>query len=133
MLLCCLIQSYFGLQLIAKVSLFISCSRGISKSSIDNLQPLPERPEEQDRLSDYGRLPPGRKRDGFDEYSFGGARIDSPLPLESERGSVQDDLDSSRNHSELSDSNMWSVCTGNLTGRSSVNSWGNDDVSIHLL
>ena len=42
---------------------------------------------------------------------------------------MRDDLDSSRYHSELSDSNMWSVCTGNLTGRSSVNSWGNDDVS----
>ena len=107
----------------------ISCSRGISKSSIDNLQPLPERPEEQDHLSNYGKFPVAGKRDVIDEFSFNDVRIDSPLPLESERSSLRDDLDTSRNHSELSDSNMWSVCTGNLTGRSSVNSWGNDDVS----
>lgn len=107
------------------------CSRGISKSSIDSLQPLPERPEEQDRLSYYGKLP-ATKRDSFDDFRLNGAEIDSPLPLESERSCLRDeDLESSRNQSELSDSNTWSVCTGNLTGRSSVNSWGNDDVSTH--
>ena len=104
-------------------------SRGISKSSIDSLQPLPERPEEQ--LSYYGKLPATR-RDSFDEFPLNTSGIDSPLPLESERSSFRDDLDSGRNHSELSDSNTWSVCTGNLTGRSSVNSWGNDDVSVCL-
>jgi len=102
--------------------------RGISKTSIqDDLQPVPEGPEESSRFSHYGRSSHARKRDSFNEFTFNDVRIDSPLPLESEQSSMRDDLDSSRYHSELSDSNMWSVCTGNLTGRSSVNSWGNDD------
>eukprot|EP00112_Aurelia_sp_Birch-Aquarium-sp1_P014523 Seg3142.1 transcript_id=Seg3142.1/GoldUCD/mRNA.D3Y31 product="Protein FAM149A" protein_id=Seg3142.1/GoldUCD/D3Y31 len=100
--------------------------RGISKSSIDGLQPLPERPEEQVPLSYYGKLP-ATKRDSFDDSIFNGTRIASPCPLDTDRDHSRESLDSSRDQSELSDSNSWSVCTGNLTGRSSVYSWGNDD------
>ncbi|XP_065053186.1 protein FAM149B1-like isoform X4 [Rhopilema esculentum] len=100
--------------------------RGISKSSIDSLQPLPERPEEQVRLAYYGKLP-STKQDSLDASDFEYRGLESPLPLDKESECLRESLDSSRDQSELSDSNTWSVCTGNLTGRSSVYSWGNDD------
>ena len=109
------------------ISSYSRYSRGISKSSIDSLQPLPERPEEQVRLAYYGKLP-STKQDSLDASDFEYRGLESPLPIDKESECLRESLDSSRDQSELSDSNTWSVCTGNLTGRSSVYSWGNDDV-----
>lgn len=130
MLIC---YSFLLVSIFLLINYLFFLRRGISKSSIDGLQPLPERPEEQVPLSYYGKLP-ATKRDSFDDSIFNGTRIASPCPLDTDRDHSRESLDSSRDQSELSDSNSWSVCTGNLTGRSSVYSWGNDDVSkLHFL
>ena len=91
------------------------CSRGISHNSVDALHPLPERPEESLPLSYIETVRNGN--------------FTSFMPDTSGRSSPTTDHTPSIVNSFL-ESNTWSTNTGNLTGRSSVYSWGNEDVSI---
>ena len=108
-------------------------SRGFSKSSLDSLQPLPERPEEQAPLSYYKKLPPtrGETRGEYNADSIidTDTLLSPPSSPTITRNSLHQSTDSLNRSDSLSESNSWSVSTGNLTGRTSVYSWGNDDVS----
>ena len=89
-------------------------SRGFSsQGSFDSLHPLPEKPEESLPLSYLETV-----REAINSYR---------TPDTSGCSSPTTDNTGSFNNS-LSASQTWSTNTGNLTGRSSVYSWGNDDV-----
>ena len=90
-------------------------SRGIAHNSVDALHPLPERPEESLPLSYIETVRNGN--------------FTSLMPDTSGRSSPITDHTSSVVNS-FCESNTWSTNTGNLTGRSSVYSWGNEDVSM---
>lgn len=89
-------------------------SRGFAHSSVDALHPLPERPEESLPLSYIETVRNGN----FTNFT----------PDTSGRSSPTTDNTLSIANG-LSESNTWSTNTGILTGRSSVYSWGNEDVS----
>lgn len=93
----------------------LSCSRGFSsRGGFESLYPLPEKPEESIPLSYLETV-----QEAINSYrTSDGSGCSSPTT----------DNTNSLNNS-LWASNTWSTNTGNLTGRSSVYSWGNDDVS----
>lgn len=107
-------KSSFMLILYNKIIFFIF-SRGIAHSSVDALHPLPERPEESLPLSYIETVRNGN----FTSFT----------PDTSGRSSPTTDNTPSIVNS-FSESNTWSTNTGILTGRSSVYSWGNEDVSL---
>lgn len=86
--------------------------RGIAHNSVDALHPLPERPEESLPLSYIETVRNGN--------------FTSFMPDTSGQSSPTTDHTASIVNS-FSGSNTWSTNTGNLTGRSSVYSWGNED------
>ncbi|XP_020604881.1 protein FAM149B1-like isoform X2 [Orbicella faveolata] len=86
--------------------------RGIAHNSVDALHPLPERPEESLPLSYIETVRNGN--------------FTSFMPDTSGRSSPTTDHTPSIVNS-FCESNTWSTNTGNLTGRSSVYSWGNED------
>ncbi|XP_048578272.1 protein FAM149B1 isoform X2 [Nematostella vectensis] len=83
-----------------------------SRGGFETLHPLPERPEESVPLSYLETV-----REAINSYRTSDT---------SGRSSPTTDHTNSLNNS-LWASNSWSTNTGNLTGRSSVYSWGNDD------
>ncbi|XP_031562339.1 protein FAM149A-like, partial [Actinia tenebrosa] len=97
---------------VEKVS-FILRGRGFSsRGGFESLYPLPEKPEETLPLSYLETV-----QEAINSYrTSDGSGCSSPTT----------DNTNSLNNS-LWASNTWSTNTGNLTGRSSVYSWGNDD------
>lgn len=93
-------------------------SRGFAHSSVDALHPLPERPEESLPLSYIETVRSGN----FANFTPDTSGRSSP---------TTDNTPSIANG--LSESNTWSTNTGILTGRSSVYSWGNEDVSLIMM
>lgn len=91
-------------------------SRGFSsRGGYESLYPLLEKPEETIPLSYLETV-----REAINSYRTSDG---------SGRSSPTTENTYSLNNS-LWASNTWSTNTGNLTGRSSVYSWGNDDVSL---
>lgn len=90
-----------------------NASRGFSHSGFEGLRPLPEKPEDPSPHIDP------------DEFPLSPPEKDE---LQSSRSSSSPTT--GRYSNDLGESNTWSVGTGetgNITGRSSVYSWGNSD------
>jgi len=102
------------IEILCKKIICFIFSRGIAHNSVDALHPLPERPEESLPLSYIETVRNGN--------------FTSFMPDTSGQSSPTTDHTPSIVNS-LCESNTWSTNTGNLTGRSSVYSWGNEDVS----
>ena len=97
----------------------LSFSRGFSRGNSELLRPLPEKPEEPLPLSYVETV-----KEAINSFYISDDSASS-TPEQTHH------TDSDFNESFPSESShAWSATTGTMTGRSSVYSWGNDNVSL---
>ena len=100
----------------------LNFSRGFSRGNSELLRPLPEKAEEPVPLSYVETV-----QEAISLYlSEDGSGCSTPVNQTHRTDATESSLPSESSHA-------WSTTTGTLTGRSSVYSWGNDNVSFPLL